>query len=258
MSVRALVITGLLLVAGCATQPSRSGAAEAEAGAGARDLRDITVTAARGTPNFATISYGSIGDNYLLPLMGDAPVEWYCGCDFDPSTKTVDWASCGFSPVTANDGMRGRRIEWEHVVPRSWSASAAGCSTVASCGGPEFNRMVADPYALVPAVGALNGKRSNNVLWEVEGESRPYGRCDFEVGMDADGSIYIEPPDHLKGDLARITLYMVKRYRIKIPIRGAITLYKRWSRDDPVDDREREWIRAIHENVADWKVPYDR
>lgn len=256
MTARVLGILGLICLAACSTHRARPDTSGAEASA-PRTMSAMSVISARRPPNFATISYGSLGDNHLLPLLGDAPVEWYCGCAFDPSTKTVDWDSCGFKPVTASDAERGRRIEWEHVVPRSWSAAAAGCSSVASCSGPTFNEMVADPYALVPAVGALNGKRSNNVLWEVAGESRPYGQCDFEVGVD-DGVTYIEPPDHLKGDLARITLYMVKRYGIKLPTRGALALYKRWSREDPVDDKEREWLRAIRENVASWRFPYDR
>jgi deoxyribonuclease-1 len=252
-----LPLVASLGLAACASAPERLARDDAPA-TEAAVLSRIAVASARRRPDFDTVGYGTVADSYLLPLLGDAPKEWYCGCNFDPADKQVDWNSCGFEPVTQDDARRGARIEWEHVVPQSWSATAAGCDSTNTCSGAAFNRMVTDPYALVPAVGALNGKRSNHVMWEVQGESRPYGQCDFEVGQDDDGQLYIEPPDHLKGDLARITLYMASRYGIDIPQRGAKALYKRWHKQDPVDHNERERVRAIRQHVADWKFPYDR
>lgn len=242
-----------LLASGCATHRSESEDR-------AFELRRVSTTAVAGRnrPNFATIKYGDLGNKHLLPLLGDDPSEWYCDCKFDPATKDIDFESCGFKPSKPDDLRRGKKIEWEHVVPRSWAAAALGCTSVKACeSDQDFNVIVTDPYALVPASGALNGVRSNHVLWEVEGETRPYGECDFEIGEDENGKTYIEPPDHLKGDLARITLYMIQRYGLKVPAYGAERLYEQWSEDDPVDDGELSRVRAIRAAVADWNYPYD-
>jgi len=42
-------------------------------------------------------------------------ITFYCGCDYDPKSKQVDWKSCGYKP--RKNPERASRIEAEHVMP---------------------------------------------------------------------------------------------------------------------------------------------
>ena len=62
-----------------------------------------------------------------------------------------------------------------------------------------------DLHNLFPAVGEVNGDRSNFNWGMVEGNKREYGACPMEV----DESIRrAEPPDVVKGNVARVMFYM--------------------------------------------------
>lgn len=63
--------------------------------------------------------------------------------------------------------------------------------------------MQADMYNLVPAVGEINALRSNYSFAKIPGEKREFGSCDIEI---EDGKV--EPPPGVRGDIARIYMYM--------------------------------------------------
>lgn len=63
--------------------------------------------------------------------------------------------------------------------------------------------MEADLHNLVPAVGELNGDRSNYRMAVISGEDRTYGACDFEI--DSSRKV-VEPMAETRGDIAR-TIY---------------------------------------------------
>lgn len=194
----------------------------------------------------------------LEAVYADHRETFYCGCAFDARRK-VDREACGYVP--ARDNARAKRIEWEHVVP----AHAFGQSFPAwrdghpDCVGKKgkafkgrncarktaipFRYMEADMHNLVPAVGELNQHRSNFSMAMIPGEPRRFGRCDFEV---EDGKV--EPRPTVRGDIARIYLYMEAAY----PGRGVLSgknrkLFEAWSADDPVDAWECERARRIAE-----------
>lgn len=50
---------------------------------------------------------------------------------------------------------------------------------------PRFVQMEGDMHNLVPAVGEVNGDRSNYSFGMLPGESRVYGRCDVEIDFKA-------------------------------------------------------------------------
>jgi deoxyribonuclease-1 len=75
----------------------------------------------------------------------------------------------------------------------------------------------------------------------IEGEAREFGACDIEI---ADRTI--EPRPAIRGDIARIYLYMDSVY----PGRGILSeknrpLFEAWNREDPVDAWECERDRRI-------------
>ncbi len=180
----------------------------------------------------------------------------YCECSYNEK-KEVDWSSCGYSPQKAN--RRAKRVEWEHVVPahafgqsfKEWRDGHPECKTRKGksfkgrkCAGKmnlDFRRMEADLYNLSPAIGEVNGLRSNYSMAMIPGEKRKFGACDVEIEGRK-----VEPRPEIRGDIARIYLYMDSAY----PGRGIISqknrkLFEAWRKSDPVDAWECERSRKI-------------
>ncbi|MCK5808418.1 endonuclease [bacterium] len=170
----------------------------------------------------------------------------YCGCEFDEKYK-VSYTSCGFTP--RKNVKRAHRIEWEHVVPASlfgrhfkaWKEGNPRCKKkngkrykgrrCAKKVDKQFKLMEADMYNLMPAIGEVNGDRSNYPFGIIPGEIRKYGACDIEIaGKKA------EPAPDIRGDIARVYFYMESAY----PQKGIITdknreMLQKWDKSDPVD-----------------------
>ena len=197
-------------------------------------------------------------------IYADHRIDFYCGCGFEPSkTKsggTIDASKCGYVP--RKNKARGRVLEWEHVMPAyyfghqraCWSKGDAKCvkSDGKAFKGREccaradetFKRIEADLHNLTPAVGELNGDRSNLPYGEVAGEPREYGKCDFEIGGKPRVT---EPRDEVRGDAARIWLHMSDTYGIKLS-NSQRQMFETWSKQDPPDQWER--LRNIRIEAA--------
>ena len=174
--------------------------------------------------------------------------SFYCGCRYNQKLH-VDASSCGYRP--RKNARRGRRIEWEHVVPAHAFGHTLSCWREPLCTTKKgrrykgrrccerlderFRLMVSDLYNLVPAVGELNGDRSNFSYAMIEGEPREYGQCDFEVDFSGRRA---EPRPGVRGDIARSYFYMHTTYGLPISKKQR-RLFEAWDRQDPVDDAER-------------------
>ncbi|WP_162932544.1 endonuclease [Solimonas sp. K1W22B-7] len=213
-------------------------------------------------PDLSQLSYNAMANRYLLPLYTRLPPrEVYCGCTFDTATRAVEPAACGFAPDKpwGDDATRGARIEWEHVVPAARMVQALGCSSRAACRSNEAFRLAEnDPYNLLPALGALNARRSNHPYTELPGEPRVYGRCDFELEQHREQRQQlgrVEPPEDIKGDVARISLYYSQRYGL--PFSDAeIQQFQAWSAQDPVSPEERYRAAYIRKQITGWANPF--
>ncbi len=187
-------------------------------------------------------------------VYADYQKTFYCGCDYHKieGKLRVDWSSCDYQP--RKNANRARRVEWEHVVPAWWLGHQRQCW---QNGGrkncrkydPVFRQAEADLHNLVPAIGEVNGDRSNYRFGMIEGEQRRYGQCDFEVDFKARKA---EPKAEIRGDIARIYFYMSSTYGIKFSQQQQ-QLLEAWSQEDPVDEWEQERERRITEVVGDWK-----
>ncbi len=190
---------------------------------------------------------------------------FYCACAFEPTGRSggkIDASGCGYEP--RKNPARGQRLEWEHIMPawffghtrQCWKEGHSSCvsdgkpykgRTCCAKADPEFARIEADLHNLVPAVGELNGDRSNLPYGIVAGEKREYGRCDFEIG----GSPRVaEPKEAIRGDAARVWLYMSETYGVLLTP-AQRQMFLDWSRDDPVDAWEQlrdERIEAAQGN----------
>ena len=191
----------------------------------------------------------------LLKVYKNNPVTLYCGCSF--KGKKPDLSSCGYIPK--KDRKRANRIEWEHVVPAhafgqsflEWRKGHPKCVNKKSkkfkgrkCAqkiNEEYRRMQADMFNLYPAIGEVNGRRSNYSMGIIEGEKREFGKCDVEIN-----SRKVEPREDIRGEISRTYMYMDSVY----PGRGIISkknrkLFEAWNKSDPVDEWECERAKRI-------------
>ena len=156
---------------------------------------------------------------------------------------------------------RAGRLEWEHVVPASRLAGHLSCwqNGHALClnnnGEPFKGRAccekrgvddsarhrINDLHNLVPSIGEVNGDRLNHPYGIVEAEVRVYGMCDFEIGGTPKRA---EPADALRGNVARISLYMNETYTLNFSPEE-MTMYNEWSAADPIGAWERERDQRI-------------
>lgn len=192
----------------------------------------------------------------LIPeVFAGAETTFYCGCDY--TDKKVDLKSCGYTP--RKNRSRASRVEIEHVVPaasfgqdfRAWSHGHPDC--LDSKGEPykgrrcaekvaaAFRHIEADLYNLQPAIGEVNGDRSDKDIARIPGEAREYGECDVEI--DERG---VEPREAIRGDVARTYRYMDWAYPgLGIIHDGNRDLIDAWDKADPVTDQERRRARRI-------------
>ncbi|MDX2421300.1 MAG: endonuclease [Amphritea sp.] len=187
----------------------------------------------------------------LAKMYQEHPVSFYCGCDYKTAGKKLvpDWNSCGYTP--RKNANRAGRIEWEHVVPawafghqlQCWQEGGRkACKRIDG-----FKRMESDLHNLVPAIGEVNGDRSNYSFAQLEGEPRVYGRCDMEVNFKGRK---VEPPSNRQGDIARTYFYMRQQYGLRISSKQE-KLFTVWNARDPVDSWElkrNELITALQGN----------
>ncbi len=193
-------------------------------------------------------------------IHAENPTTIYCPCKY--TGKTIDLASCGYKPH--KDQKRAAKLEWEHVVPAhafgqafaEWRVGAPKCFRKnrsfkgRKCAetNPEFSRMEADLYNLWPAIGELNGLRSNFSMAAIAGEGTlSFGKCKAKIDHKK-----FEPMDADKGIVARTYLYMEANY----PGRGIISnknskLFAAWDKMYPVTEwecRRAEKIQKIQGN----------
>lgn len=177
------------------------------------------------------------------PLYAKQSVEFYCGCRYQGNK--VDLNSCGYTP--RKNANRASRIEWEHVVPawvighqrQCWqNGGRANCAKNDS----EFKKAEADLHNLVPAIGEVNGDRSNYSFGWLEQAPHQYGSCPTVVDFKARK---VMPRAEVRGMIARIYLYMHERYGMRMSNQDR-QLYQAWDRSYPVQ----EWERQRNQLVA--------
>jgi deoxyribonuclease-1 len=191
----------------------------------------------------------------LREVYADHRITFYCACPY--SEEGIDFVSCGFKPF--RDKKRASRIEWEHIVPASdfgrsftaWRDGDQRCKdkrgkpfkgrNCARFVSPEFNRMEADLYNLVPAIGEVNGMRKNYPMGLLAGLPNQFGQCKTKVAQGI-----IEPREPIRGFIARTYKYMNSNYRGHgIISRKNEKLFDAWDKQYAPDAFEVERARRI-------------
>ena len=191
----------------------------------------------------------------LRQVYQDHHTTFYCQCPFTKDKEIL--SSSKYTPK--KKWKRAHRLEWEHIVPAhafgqsfiEWRQGHPKCvnrkgkafkgRNCAQKVNMKFRYMQADMYNLVPAVGEINGLRSNYSFGIIPGEKREFGPCDMEIENQK-----AEPPPGVRGNIARTYFYMDWAY----PGHGIISkknrkLFQAWDNQDQVDDWECERGRRI-------------
>lgn len=177
----------------------------------------------------------------------DVRTDRYCDCTFD-SRLRVDMATCPMRTEQFQNRQGG--IEWEHVVPASdfgrqrpcWRNAPQGTDGRTHCGRVDetYRLMEADPHNLIPVIGALNAIRSNYRFGMVSAgtEDPVISGCGFRVARQGGGR-FVEPPDAVKGQIARIYFYFEDRYGHRIS-GSQRRVFDTWNKQFPPDASEIE------------------
>ena len=183
-------------------------------------------------------------------IYSDHQQTFYCGCDY--SNRKANLNSCNYQ--VRKNKKRAQRTEAEHVVPAYWIAKltpegracwAQGTKLKGTSGrkyclknNKQFKQAHNDLMNLVPAIGEVNGDRSNYRFGMIESEARNYGSCDIEIDRSGKrGSRRVEPAVNVRGDIARIYAYMSNKYGLQLS-RQFKQLMNAWNKLDPVDGWE--------------------
>lgn len=164
---------------------------------------------------------------------GEHQQTFYCGCDFNYQGKKLipDLNSCGYQ--VRKQQKRASRIEWEHIVPAWHFGHQMQCwqdgGRKACKKNPTFKQMEGDMHNLVPAIGEVNGDRSNYSFSEWNGIANQYGQC--EMLVDFKGR-KVQPPQQSRGPIARAYLYMEQQYDFKLSKQDQ-RLYQAWNKRFP-------------------------
>jgi|SRR5690625_423311 len=177
---------------------------------------------------------------------------FYCGCNWQwvgRSGGRVDFSSCGYE-VRAQE-RRAQRTEWEHIVPASNFGRARQCWQEGgrrNCtrSDPVFGAMEADLHNLTPAVGEINADRSNYNFGMLPGASHQHGACSFKVDFQQRTA---EPPDRVKGQIARIYFYMHDRYDLPMSNQQQHLLMA-WDSQYPPSEWEFERNKRIAQHMG--------
>ncbi len=219
------------------------------------DLFDEDVATIEDIPFTATGQTYSFGRSKRLlatKVYSKHQKAFYSNCDYTVKEKKLIpiHKTCGFK--YRKNKNRSERIEWEHVVPawhfghqlRCWqNGGRMTCRNTNS----KFKQMEADMHNLVPAIGEINGDRSNFKYGMIEGEKRLYGKVNMEIAFSNKKA---EPQESVFGDIARTYFYMRDRYGLRISKTQEKMLIA-WNNIDPVSSWEKEKNQIVKKLQGD-------
>lgn len=173
--------------------------------------------------------------------------SFYCGCDirWQGNKGIPDLKACGYK--VRKNGPRANRIEWEHVMPAHHFGHQRQCwrqggRSECSKNDAVFRAMEGDLYNLVPAIGEVNGDRSNFSFGMLPQSSSNYGACPVKIDFQQK---VVEPREQIRGDIARIYFYMADKYNLNLS-RQQQQLFMAWHKQDPVSKQE----VALNQRIA--------
>jgi deoxyribonuclease I len=206
-------------------------------------------------PTLGPSRYGTSTSKAMMKIFKADNKTFYCGCTFNQD-KTINFEGC-YVPI--NKWANKIKVEQEHIVPASFFGNYRTCwKKPEECKLPngkfkknrkccqdtdlEFKKAEADLHNFKPAIGQLNAWRNNKPYGVIEGDDL-IGGCDLEIDDDLD---LAEPRDSIKGDIARVFLYMNDAWDMPLDDTQR-NMYLEWSNADPVSGEEKDINRKVCE-----------
>lgn len=189
-------------------------------------------------------------------LESDMRTDFYCNAPFKLVKNHFEIVpSSLYSPrkphtKSGEINKRAKRIEWEHIMPAHNFGKHLPCWKKGGrkeCkNDPLFRKMEGDVQNLVPAIGEINGDRSNFRYAESNSyiDFGQYGNC--KVATDFKNKRFY-PADYSKGWIARSYLYMSETYNIRLSDQE-LKMMNAWNKMFPMTDKER-YIRNLSSNL---------
>jgi len=167
----------------------------------------------------------STAKKHLISHVSHTSRTVYCDCSIKKEGKklTPKTDKCGYKPRleftrSGNINVRAKRIEWEHIVSawefghqlKCWqNGGRKNCRK----NSKKFKQMEADINNLAPAIGEINGDRSNYRFGMLSNTPKRYGACDVKIDFK---QRVIEPPVKARKRVAEAYFYMESTYGFKI------------------------------------------
>ncbi len=168
----------------------------------------------------------------------DKPVSFYCGCPLsvERNRLVLSLKECGYE--ARKQPKRAARVEWEHVMSAWEFGHQLQCWQKGGrkqCRQDErFERMEGDMHNLFPAIGEVNGDRSNFRYNDWGGKPYQYGQCPMVVDFKGKRA---QPPKRSRGMIARAYFYMRDTYGISLS-RQQTRLFEAWDKMFAPDENE--------------------
>ncbi|MBZ2168508.1 MULTISPECIES: endonuclease [Marinobacter] len=126
---------------------------------------------------------------------------------------------------------KGFMLQDGYIYPLSDIRTALDCGTSRQCEQDNRYRQIAsDLHNMVPVKSRLEMKRQTVRYEQLDSHANSE-----DCGIKEQAGFF-EPPERVKGDVARTMAYMVDTYGL--PWLGRPPIFKDWNRQDPPDDTE--------------------
>lgn len=203
---------------------------------------------------FADVKNYTEAKNTAERLWQDHRETFYCGCTYNKH-GVINFSSCEFKP---KNKRMDRYITWEHVVPVSWYGKQLPCWQGEGCTSKKgktykgrkccrkkdlsFRKMEADLHNLVPEIHELNVARRNyRFIDKLAQPTQVFAGCELQID---DKTERVVPPKQQKGTIARIHLYMEKKYGIVLSA-DERKQYLAWNKQYPPSAWEKKWNQHV-------------
>ncbi len=200
-------------------------------------------------------------------VYGGSGETFYANCYW--AGKRVDLDGCGLLHAFAKKHRkRAARTEVEHIIPASWLLKVNGqyrpCATAAKEKGKsarkycrqhdkQYQRAHNDLVNLRVAIGQINAERGNKPFAEKPSGSRQAVYRGRERAITISSRTVVPAPE-IRGDIARIAMYMRTTYHVRYS-RRQLQLFAQWRTQDPVSVAEYRLNQRIKE-VQGWGNPF--
>jgi deoxyribonuclease-1 len=119
-----------------------------------------------------------------------------------------------------------------HIYPASWISEHLGCRSERTCmrTHEQYSVILSDMHNMVPVDAYHYFKIKSSIFGSLDDSIEP-GECGVRKRLHL-----IDPPDTVKGDVARIHFYMHTQHGL--PLNSNYAFLKEWHRSDPPDADE--------------------